>query len=159
MACGSVAEVFLPWWRMNSNTAQALNIKHYITAHMALCEYTDFVSLWCIIVVRNSFTVSGLCLLQGVCDRYFRVWERGKSKGVQITNTQPVGCERQMAEEQERMKPTSYMMVFRFCCPGVCLFFPLSFLCSFRSVRSWNTLQTKCALFHLYFMSDKWNRQ
>lgn len=42
-----------------------------------------------------------------------------------------IGCE-----------PTSYMMVFKFCCPVLCLFFPLSFLCSFRSVRSLNTWET-----------------
>lgn len=34
---------------------------------------TDFVSLCGIMVVRNSFTISGLCLLLGVLDKYFSV--------------------------------------------------------------------------------------
>lgn len=44
--------------------------------------------------------------------------------------------------ERER-DPTSYMMVFKFCCPMLCLFLPLSFLCSFRSVSSLNTWETQ----------------
>lgn len=39
---------------------------------------------------------------------------------------------------------TSYMIVFRFCWPELCLFFPLSLRCCLRSVSNWNTWGKKC---------------
>lgn len=38
---------------------------------------------------------------------------------------------------------TSYMIVFRFCWPELCLFFPLSLRCCLRSVSNWNTWEQK----------------
>ena len=59
----------------------------YFSGHFIDTQYY-FVSLWGIMVVRNSLTVSGLCRLQGVLERYFSVcvghqgtewWSRGES--------------------------------------------------------------------------------
>lgn len=95
---------------------------------------TDFVSLWGIMMVRNSLTVSGLCLLHGVFVRYFSVWGQKK-----MTSFYHKRSREDDARRRRGHVPTSYMMVLRFCCPALCLLFPLSFLCSFKSVRSLNT--------------------
>lgn len=93
MAGGSIAAVFLPWWRKNINecmlnrTVHSYRTRIYLkkkkrkqnTVHlmylicMPLWDLTDFVSFSGIMVVRNSLMISGLCLLQGVFDRYFSV--------------------------------------------------------------------------------------
>lgn len=121
-------------------------MKTWMTTSMPGSDLTDFVSLWGIMVVRNSLTISGLCLLQGVFDRDFSVCVEMQRK---VWAHCCVNVTQQTQRAVLRKKrgrghvPTSYMMVLRFCWPVLCLFFPLSFLCSFRSVKSLNTWETQ----------------
>lgn len=58
---------------------------------------------------------------------------------------------------------TSYMIVFRFCWPELCLFFPLSLRCCLRSVSNWNTWGKKPKYFRpfesIFPGKQKWTMQ
>lgn len=80
-AGGSIAAVFLPWWGKKKIQWVYRTVHEFIVILFIWCnltsvplwDLTDFVSLWGIMVVRKSLTISGLCLLHGILDRYFSV--------------------------------------------------------------------------------------